>query len=177
MELILLENIQNLGQLGDRVSVRPGYGRNYLVPQGKAVPATEANVELFEKRRAELEARAAEKKAAAEARRDAIDGQTITIEANASNEGKLYGSVGTREISDALTEAGFAVDKSEIDLPEGAYRAVGEYQIELQFYAEVVATVHIVVKSDSAEDFEDAPVSDEAPVAVEVEAPEASDED
>ena len=152
MELILLENIQNLGQLGDRVSVRPGYGRNYLVPQGKAVPATKDNIEVFEQRRAELEARAAERKAAAEARRDAVDGQTITIEANASNEGKLYGSVGTRELSDALTEAGFAIDKSEIDLPEGAFRTVGEFEVELHLYAEVTATIRLVIRSDDVDE-------------------------
>ena len=103
MELILLENVQNLGKLGDKVTVKPGYGRNFLVPQGKAVPATRENVEAFEKKRAELEARAAELLAAAEARRDAVDGQSVTIVANASSEGKLYGSVGPREVADALT--------------------------------------------------------------------------
>ncbi len=148
MELILLENIQNLGELGDRVTVKAGYGRNYLVPQGKAVPATEANVEVFEQRRAELEAAAAERKAAAEARRDAVDGQAIKIPAKASNEGKLYGSVGTREIAEALTEAGFAVDKAEIDLPEGAFRLVGEYDVDLHFYAEVDGTVHVIIEGE-----------------------------
>lgn len=150
MELILLENIQNLGLLGDRVKVRPGYGRNYLVPQGKAVPATPENIEAFEQRRAELEARAAERKAAAVARRDAVDGQSVTIVAKASSEGKLYGSVGPREIAEALTEAGFAVDKGEIDLPDGAFRVTGEFDVQLHFYAEVDGTVHMVIEGDES---------------------------
>ena len=125
MELILLENIQNLGSLGDKVKVAAGYARNFLVPQGKAVPATKANLEEFESRRAELEARAAEQVGAATVRRDAVADQTITITANASSEGKLYGSVGTRELSDALTDAGFAVNKMEVVLSEGAIRMAG----------------------------------------------------
>ena len=145
MELILLENIQNLGRLGDKVVVKSGYGRNFLVPQGKAVPATEANIEEFEKRRAELEARAAEHVGAATARRDAVADQTITITANASNEGKLFGSVGTREIADALTDAGFAVNKMEVVLSEGTIRMVGEYEIGLHFYADVDCTVKLVI--------------------------------
>ena len=103
MDLILLENVQNLGKLGERVTVKSGFGRNFLVPQGKAVPATEKNLEAFEQRRDELEARAAERNSAAEARRDTIDGQTVSITAKSSSEGKLYGSVGPREVSEALT--------------------------------------------------------------------------
>lgn len=148
MELILLENVQNLGVLGDKVTVKPGFGRNFLVPQGKAVPATKENVEMFEERRAELEARAQERVDAAKARRDAVDGQAIEITAKASSEGKLYGSVGTREIADALTDAGFAVDKSEIILSEGAIRNTGEFDIDLQLYAEVNATVHLTIIGD-----------------------------
>lgn len=148
MELILLENVQNLGVLGDKVTVKPGFGRNFLVPQGKAVPATKDNVEMFEERRAELEARAQERVDAAKARRDAVDGQSIEITAKASSEGKLYGSVGTREIADALTDAGFAVDKSEIILSEGAIRNTGEFDIDLQLYAEVNATVHLTIIGD-----------------------------
>ncbi len=148
MELILLENIQNLGGLGDVVKVKAGYGRNFLVPQGKAVPATKANREHFETRRAELEARAAERQNAAAARRDAVADQTITIHANSSAEGKLYGSVGTREIAEALTAAGFAVDKAEVLLPEGLIRQAGEYTIDLHFYADVDAQINLVVAGD-----------------------------
>ncbi len=148
MELILLENVQNLGVLGDVVTVKAGYGRNFLVPKGKAVPATKNNREHFEARRAELEARAAERASAAGARRGAVDGQTITIHANASAEGKLYGSVGTREIADALTQAGFAVDKQEVILPDGMIRQAGEYTIDLHFYADVDAQITLVVAGD-----------------------------
>ncbi len=148
MELILLENIQNLGVLGDVVNVKAGYGRNFLVPQGKAVPATKDNREQFEARRAELEARASERQSAAAVRRDAVNGQTITIHANSSSEGKLYGSVGTREIADALTQAGFAVDKQEVLLSEGLIRQAGEYPIDLHFYAEVDAQITLIVAGD-----------------------------
>jgi len=150
MELILLENIQNLGKLGDRVKVKPGFGRNYLVPHGKAVAATASNIADFEKRRAELELRAADRMTAAQARRNAVADQTVTIKANASNEGKLYGSVGPREIAEALTSAGFAVDKSEIIMGEGAIRHVGEYDIELHFYAEVDCVVKLVIEGEEA---------------------------
>ena len=148
MDLILLENVQNLGKLGERVTVKSGFGRNFLVPQGKAVPATEKNIEAFEHRRGELEARAAERNSAAEARRDTIDGQTVTITAKSSSEGKLYGSVGPREVSEALTEAGFAVEKSEINMGEGALRHVGEYDIEVHLYTDVNATVKLVIEGD-----------------------------
>ena len=150
MELILLENIQNLGSLGDKVSVKAGYARNFLVPQGKAVAATKANIADFEVRRAELEERATEQVGAATVRRDAVADQTITINANASNEGKLYGSVGTRELSEALTDAGFAVNKTEVVLSEGAIRMVGEYEIGLHFYADVDCTFKLVVIGEEA---------------------------
>ena len=146
MELILLENIQNLGRLGDKVNVKAGYARNFLVPQGKAIAATEANMKEFEGRRVELEARASEQVGAATIRRDAIADQSITITANASNEGKLYGSVGTRELAEALTAAGFAVNKTEVVLNEGAIRVVGEYEIGLHFHLGVDCTIklHII---------------------------------
>lgn len=148
MDLILLRNVKGLGSLGDRVSVKPGYGRNYLVPQGMALPATRDNVEVFEKRRTELEAAAQEREAAARARQEAIDGQSVTVVANASGEGKLYGSVGTREIAEALTDAGYSVDKSEIDLPEGAFRVVGEYEVTLHLYAGIDANIKLIVEGD-----------------------------
>ena len=148
MQLILLERIQNLGNLGDVVKVKPGYGRNYLVPQGKAVPATKANLASFESRRAELEAKAADAMTSAQARRNAVADQTITITANASSEGKLYGSVGTREIAEALTNAGFAVEKNEIILSEGVYREVGEFEVGIQFYADVDCVVKLVIEGE-----------------------------
>ena len=149
MEVILLENIGNLGALGDTVEVKPGYGRNFLIPQGKAVPATQDNVAKFETRRAELEAAAAETLAAAQARGDALTAlEGVNIAATAGEEGKLFGSVGTRDIAEALTAAGCEVDKSEVRLPEGVIRELGEYEIMIQVHAEVSASVaiHIVAE-------------------------------
>ncbi|RLQ22251.1 50S ribosomal protein L9 [Seongchinamella sediminis] len=146
MEVILLENIGNLGNLGDKVDVKAGFGRNYLIPQGKAVPATADAVAQFEARRAELEAAAAEALAAAEARGAELNAmQLITITANAGEEGKLFGSIGTRDIADAVTAAGVEVDKAEIRLPEGALREVGEYEIDIQVHGEVTATIALAV--------------------------------
>ncbi len=146
MEVILLENISNLGNLGDKVSVKAGFGRNFLIPQGKAVPATEANTAEFEARRAELEAAAAETLAAAQARGEAIDALgRIEIGANAGEEGKLFGSVGTRDIAEAVTAAGCEVDKAEVRLPDGALRELGEYEIAIQVHGEVTANVEVAV--------------------------------
>ncbi len=146
MEVILLENIGNLGVLGDKVDVKSGFGRNYLIPQGKAVPATESNVAAFEARRAELEAAAAETLTAAQKRADAINALgLISIPANAGEEGKLFGSVGTRDIAEAVTAAGCEVDKSEVRLPEGPLREVGEYEIAIQVHGDVIAAVAIAV--------------------------------
>jgi len=149
MEVILLENIGNLGALGDTVDVKPGYGRNFLIPQGKAVPATQDNVAKFETRRAELEAAAAETLAAAQARGEALTVlEAVNIAATAGEEGKLFGSVGTRDIAEALTAAGCEVDKSEVRLPEGVIRELGEYEIMIKVHAEVSASVaiHIVAE-------------------------------
>lgn len=145
MEVILLEKIGKLGNLGDKVSVKSGFGRNYLVPQGKAVPATEANVAKFEERRAELEAAAAEKLAAATARAEGLNDKEVTITAKCGDEGKLFGSIGTRDIADAIAAAGAEVDKSEVRLPEGALRAIGEYDIAIQLHPEVTAIVKLAV--------------------------------
>ncbi len=146
MEVILLENISNLGVLGDKVNVKAGFGRNYLVPQGKAVPATAANTAEFEARRADLEAAAAATLAAAETRAEAINALgLISITANAGEEGKLFGSVGTRDIAEAVTAAGCEVDKSEVRLPEGALRDLGEYEIAIQVHGDVFAAVAIAV--------------------------------
>ena len=146
MEVILLENISNLGGLGDKVDVKAGFGRNYLIPQGKAVPATESAIAEFEARRAELEAAAAETLAAAEARAEAINGLgLITVTANAGEEGKLFGSIGTRDIADAVTAAGVQIDKSEVRLPEGALREIGEYEINIQVHGDVTGFVALAV--------------------------------
>ena len=146
MEVILLENISNLGGLGDTVNVKAGFGRNYLIPQGKAVPATEANVAEFETRRAELEAAAAETLSAAEVRAEQINAlELIEIAANAGEEGKLFGSVGTRDIADAVTAAGCAIDKAEVRLPEGALRELGEFEVAIQVHGDVTAMVNIAV--------------------------------
>jgi large subunit ribosomal protein L9 len=146
MDVILLENIGNLGGLGDQVSVKAGYGRNYLIPQGKAVPATEANVAAFEARRAELERAAAEALTAAQARAEALAAlDVITIAANAGEEGKLFGSIGTRDIADAVTAAGCEIDKSEVRLPEGALRETGEYSVAIQVHPEVMTDIALAV--------------------------------
>ena len=149
MEVILLENVGGLGNVGDKVAVKPGYGRNYLIPQGKAAPATADNLAAFEERRAELEAAAAAKMADAEKRAAAVSAlEAITIGAHASEEGKLFGSVGTREIADAITAAGVEVEKSEVLLPTGAIRDTCEYDIEIQLHVDVVAPVKVIVVAE-----------------------------
>ena len=146
MDVILLENIGNLGGLGDKVTVTAGYGRTFLIPQGKAVPATDANIAEFEARRAELERAAAETLAAAQARGESLAAlETITIEANAGEEGKLFGSIGTRDIADAVTAAGVEIDKAEVRLPEGALRETGEYTIAIQLHPEVMADIALAI--------------------------------
>jgi large subunit ribosomal protein L9 len=146
MEVILLENVGNLGNLGDKVDVKAGFGRNYLIPQGKAVPATEDNVAQFEARRAELEAAAAGALSAAEARAEAINALgLISIAANAGEEGKLFGSIGTRDIAEAVSAAGCEIDKSEVRLPEGALRELGEYEVAIQVHGDVTAMVAVAV--------------------------------
>jgi len=149
MEVILLDNVGSLGGLGDRVDVKPGYGRNFLIPQGKAVPATAENVEKFEARRAELEAAAAATLGAAQKRAEAIQAlEQLQIAATAGEEGKLFGSVGTRDIADALTAAGCDTDKAEVRLPDGAIRELGEYEIMIQLHADVVTTANIAVVAE-----------------------------
>jgi len=150
MELILLQKVVNLGNLGDKVNVKPGYGRNFLVPQGKAVPATAANVAEFEAKRAEYEAKAKEALTGAEGRKAKLEGASVTIYANASTEGKLYGSVGPREIADALAKAGMPVEKSEVVLGEGAFRHIGEYEVLLHLHADVETPVKVVIEPEAA---------------------------
>ena len=147
MNIILLEKVGKLGNLGDQVNVRGGFARNYLIPYGKAVPATKSNIETFEARRAELLAAADAKRAAAQARADKLSGLTVTIGANAGDEGKLFGSIGTRDIADAITAAGVAVDKSEVRLPNGALREIGEYDIDVQVHSDIMQPIKLLVVS------------------------------
>jgi large subunit ribosomal protein L9 len=148
MEIILLEKIENLGAMGDKVTVKPGFGRNYLVPKGKAKPATPENIAEFEARRAELEKIAADALAQAEARREQLDGKTINIAAKAGEEGKLFGSIGTTDITDAVKAAGVDIERNEVRLPEGAFRQVGEYDVTLHLHSDVNATIKLVITAE-----------------------------
>jgi len=149
MEVILLDRVENLGNLGEVVTVRPGYGRNYLIPGGRAVAATEANRKVFDERRAELEKAAAESLAIAERRRDMLLELTgISISQRAGDEGKLFGSVGTVDIAAAVTEAGVELKKGEIRLPHGPFRQTGEYEVDIHMHPEVNATVRFSIVAE-----------------------------
>ena len=145
MDIILLDKVGRLGAIGDKVSVKSGYARNYLLPQGKAVAATAKNIADFQERRAGLEAAAAAKIAEATARAEKLAELTVTIAANAGDEGRLFGSIGTRDISDAITAAGVTVVKSEVRLPQGVLRETGAYEIDVQLHAEVIQSVKLNV--------------------------------
>jgi len=146
MEVILLDKVENLGGLGDKVDVKPGYGRNFLIPTGRAVPATGENLKAFEERRAELEKQSADKLAAAEARKAKIEGLgSVTITHKAGEEGKLFGSVGTSDVADAVSADGVEVSKSEVRMPEGAFRVAGEYDVVLHLHSDVDATIKVLV--------------------------------
>ncbi len=149
MKLILIQKVTNLGGLGDIVDVKPGYGRNFLVPKGKALPATAANVAELEEKRAEYQAKADSILADAEARKAALEGKSVTVAANASTEGKLFGSVGPRDIAEAFTKAGLPLEKSEVILGEGAFRNVGEYEVVVHLHADVETTVKVVVEAEA----------------------------
>jgi large subunit ribosomal protein L9 len=148
MEVILLEKVANLGALGSKVSVKAGYGRNFLIPQGKAVPATQSNLDAFEARRADLERQEAEILATAQARAEQLATLAVVIAAKSGDEGKLFGSVGTRDIADAITTAGIAVTKTEVRLPNGALRNTGEYKVALQLHSDVMAEVALTVVAE-----------------------------
>jgi large subunit ribosomal protein L9 len=149
MKLILLQKVVNLGGLGDTVAVKPGYGRNFLVPQGKAVPATAANVAMFEAKRAEFQAKADAVLADAQKRMEGLEGAEVTIAANASTEGKLFGSVTTRDIAEALTAAGHKVEKSEVVMGEGPIRRTGEFEVSVNLHAEVQTKVKVHVVAEA----------------------------
>ncbi len=148
MQVILLEKIVNLGNLGDLVNVKPGYARNYLVPQGLATVATEANIKAFEERRQDLEKASADKLQAAKARATELDGQSVEIAGRASDEGKLFGSVGLVEISEAFAAKGLELAKSEIQLPEGPLKMIGDYEVAASVHPEVSFTVKVVVVAE-----------------------------
>lgn len=149
MEVILLEKIQNLGKLGDKVKVKPGYGRNYLIPRKKAVPATPDNIAKFEAQRAELERVQQAALDEAQGRAAALNGLEVVIVAKAGSEGRLYGSVGTAEICEALAGMGHSIEKREIRLPEGALRMVGRHPVELALHSDVEASIEVVVAAES----------------------------
>ena len=148
MNVILLEKVQNLGKLGDRINVKNGYARNYLLPKGKAVLATPENVAIFEQRRVDLEKAEAEVLAQAQARRDAINGKSVTISAKAGEEGKLFGSVGTADIAETANAAGIEVHRHEIRLPSGPFRNTGSYEVEIHLHPDVdtILTVNVVAE-------------------------------
>ena len=150
MQLILLQKVTNLGNLGDKVDVKPGYGRNFLVPQGKAVPATAVNIAQFEAKRADNEAKAHANLGDAEARRAKLEGASVTLYANASTEGKLYGSIGPRDIAEALTKLGTPVEKSEVVMGEGAFRHIGEFEVLVHLHADVEVPVKVIVQGEAA---------------------------
>lgn len=145
MQVILLQKVRNLGDLGDQVKVRPGYGRNFLVPRGYALPATPENVRVFEERRSELLAASEERIHRAQARAESLGGRSFVIPMRASDEGKLYGSVGPQEVVDAVAEEGLEIDAREVVLPEGPLRAIGRFDAVLQLHAEVEVEIEVVV--------------------------------
>lgn len=145
MDVILLEKVENLGVIGDRVKVRSGYGRNFLLPRGKATLATPANIAVFEARRAELEAKQQDELAAAQSRAVNASKLEIQLAAKAGTEGKLYGSLGTADIAEACTAAGVVVKRSEVRLPDGPIRTLGQHSIELHFHSDVNAVIRISV--------------------------------
>ncbi len=149
MQVILLEKISNLGGLGEQVNVRSGFGRNFLIPQGKAVPATAENIKMYEERRAELEQKAKDKLQGAEKRAAALVAlERVSVKHRAGEESKLYGSVGTAEIAKALTDAGVEVEKKEVLLPNGSIHFLGEHDVDIQFHTDVKVAIKLVVEPE-----------------------------
>ena|SRR5215471_5889063 len=148
MEVILLEKVNNVGGIGDRVKVKSGFARNYLIPQGKATLATQANIEKFEARRTELEAKAATELAAAQQRAKNLQGQVLRIKAQAGSEGKLFGSIGTVDIAEECSKLGVPVERSEVRMHEGPLRVVGEHKVELHLHTDVNVELTVVVEPE-----------------------------
>jgi large subunit ribosomal protein L9 len=145
MDLILLEKVTNLGDLGDLVKVKSGFGRNYLVPHGKAVPATKNNLAEFEVRRAELEAAAHDRLGQAQSRQSGLAELVVEISANASDEGNLYGSIGPREVASAVSALGHEISKAEVTMGEGPLRTVGEFDVVVQLHADVETRLKVII--------------------------------
>lgn len=145
MEVILLEKVRNLGNLGDKVNVKSGYGRNFLIPENKAVFATKESIAQFEQRRAELEKKAQQSLSAAEQRAAKLNDTSVVISAMASDEGKLYGSVGVNEVRDALVEKSIEISKREIVMPEGPLHSVGNFVVEIHVHSDVIAHLQIEI--------------------------------
>jgi large subunit ribosomal protein L9 len=145
MEVILLQNIENLGGLGDKVVVKPGYGRNFLIPSGRAVPATDENLAAFEARRAELEKEEAESLAQAEARKGEVEALHLTIARKAGDEGRLFGSVGTSDIVEAAAAAGVTLNKREVRLPEGPFHVTGDFEVQIHLHTDVNAALKLTI--------------------------------
>jgi large subunit ribosomal protein L9 len=150
MNVILLEKVQNLGNLGDQVSVKSGYARNFLIPQKKAQPATKDNLAAFEARRVELEKLASEALAVAQANYEQMNGLVIAIESVAGDEGKLFGSIGTQDIADAVSASGFVIERKSVRMPDGVLRHVGTYEIDVQLHTDVIASITVEVKATEA---------------------------
>jgi len=150
MEVILLERIKNLGDLGDKVSVKPGFGRNYLLPKGKALAATGDNLKVFEERKAELMKKAEEAKGEARKRAEAIAGKSVTVKALASDEGKLYGSVGVGDIARAAEMIGLAIERAEIDLVDGPIHSLGSFDVVVRLHSDVETSLTVVVEEERA---------------------------
>ncbi|MGH8481097.1 MAG: 50S ribosomal protein L9 [Nevskiaceae bacterium] len=148
MDVILLEKVKNLGDLGDTVKVKPGYGRNFLLPQGKALPATPGNLKVFEARKADLLKKATDSLGAAKMRAEQLAGKTLTIKALTAEEGKLYGSVGPSDVVRAAQAAGVDVKRSEIDMPAGAIRQIGSYPVTVRLHTEVETSITVVVEEE-----------------------------
>jgi large subunit ribosomal protein L9 len=148
MDVILLQKVANLGNIGDRVKVKPGFGRNFLLPQGKAALATAANVAKFEERRAELEKRAADDLAAARTRAARLEGHALTITAKVGGEGKLFGSIGTADIAEALSADGIEVERSEVRLPGGPIRLIGEHHVKVHLHSDVEVDLTVTVAAE-----------------------------
>jgi large subunit ribosomal protein L9 len=148
MNVILLERVSNLGDLGEEVVVKPGFARNYLIPKGKAVRATADNRAVFEARRAELERAAEARLGEARSRAEKLEGMSVTIVVRAGDEGKLYGSVGTHDIAEAVSGKGVEVERSEVRMPEGTIRAVGEYEVDVQLHTDVTVPIQVIVVAE-----------------------------
>jgi len=148
MEVILLQKVANLGNIGDKVRVKPGYGRNFLLPQGKAAVATAGNLAKFEERRAELEKRASEELASARKRATQLENFKLELTAKAGNEGKLFGSIGTSDIAEALTSRGIEVERSEVRLAGGPIRLVGDHHVKLHLHTDVEIDLPVTVTAE-----------------------------